>query len=175
MSIEPQFDCHRHRLGRVCDRYLTRIAILILLCLMYPSRGVAQTQQDAIAEFKRMATSLASEPPFDCNADRLASRDVHQTEDFLFAAAAEAIVQGRDGESGNSLVTAEEVLRNLVSISDVADASWPIDNRFRYRVLDLKPMLLVQFSIRSSGSFAAFGVPEKIGRSNNTNWMRLTY
>ena len=153
-----------------------RTIIVVFLMLICPSRGDAQSPpKDPIAEFKKFATLLASQPPFDCNADRLASPSVHSTEDLLFGSAAEAILQGLNRDGGNAAVTAENVLKNLVNVSDVANAGWPKDNRFKYRLLDLKPMVLVQFSIRSSDSFAAFGVPESIGRTKNTNWMRLSF
>jgi len=60
---------------------------------------------------------------------------------------------------------ATETLRKLQRMSAEINATWPEDNRFRFEVLDLPPVLVVKVGLRTHETFFVFGGPE--GKSGN--------
>lgn len=147
-------------------------ALILVILLVWAEPGGCQTAAPAgAAESKhllehrqdfekrlRLLADLLADPcvgPAKPGDDRDSAE--HESRLFEDAAAlvAEALNQTDLRAPGDR---ATSVLEELRKLSDTVNAQWPEENRFRFQILELGPMLVVRMSIRTYGAFSALAL-----------------
>src|SRR5579884_2538342 len=135
---------------------------------------VASQNNNPISEFKTVVTKLATEPSTDFNPETKPSANLRQNEALFVRFAAETILDALNSESGEPASITNKALRNLNKIVDSATGSWPKENQFRYKTLDLSPLIVVKLGIRSRETFRAFGLP-LVNGPEKRQWVFVNY
>jgi len=118
----------------------------------------------APSNMEELLGRMASVAPDDCSTPTPApssSADINQLETQLFDAV-KAQVAGRlnapsPAPSSNAGSRATSALRDLEQWSAEHNKSWPDEDRFHFKVLELPPAVLIEMSYRSHASLVLFG------------------
>jgi len=125
-------------------------------------------QADAPPGFRQLLEKLASFSPDPCGPPFGPMPDSSDLESSAFYKAEEIMTEDLNALAAtprSPLERATETLRRLQRMSAEINASWPEDDRFRFEVLDLPPVLVVKVGLRTHETFFVFGGPE--GKSGN--------
>jgi len=154
-------------------------ACCCLLALAHtPAYGQATAPAYGVAEFRRLATQLTSEPPDDCGLANESdpSKVVHKVEDDLFKSVEDTVLASMNGAPAAPASAAGAVLQELEKIGSQVDTSWPQERRFHYQLLDLKTAMVLKLTIRSRATFSVLAVPALLPegrRKKNTAWRQV--
>jgi hypothetical protein len=132
----------------------------------------AGARERPIEDFARLTIRLVPEPDTDFNTSP--SKDVHTTENALIQDAENLVLQALN--RGQSVQGQSPVLSTLGKLKEISDKNlkqWPTDSRFRYKVLDLAPLVVIKFGIRDRETFRAYGIPSRVDRATNARWLRV--
>ncbi len=140
---------------------LSTLAILLTLdAAASPLRAVAASVASVTTEDLLRRMALAA--PDDCSvpaASAASSADVSDLENQLFEAAKVQVAEGLNDHSSasNAGSRAISALREVERSSAEIDKSWPTEDRFHFKALDLPPGILVEMTYRAHASLVLFG------------------
>ena len=136
----------------------------------------ATPQQESVPhpDFHQLLEKIASFSPDPCGLPYEANQESADIESSAFDRAADALTEGLNASGASHSPVLErvtEALTRLQRMSAETNASWPEENRFRFEVLDLPPVLVVKMGLRSHETFFVFGSEGKSGRLSQ-DWHR---
>jgi hypothetical protein len=148
-------------------------AVLSLTPMAEPQVPSAAESRPDVTQLLRSFAGYAPDP---CGLEQASEKDWHsfQIEDPLFDRVADLVADALNTEAATPSELAKDALRLVERASDEANAAWPKENRFRFEILDLKEVLVVELSIRTHGRFFVFGVPQTYDGKPNQLWRRIT-
>jgi hypothetical protein len=140
------------------------VAILLAFGAALSSSGVAAAT-GAPLNTEELLGRMASVAPDDCSTPApslLSSADVNQLETQLFEAVkaqvADRLNVPSPVPSSNVGSRATSTLRGVEKWSAEHNKSWPDEDRFHFKVLELAPAVLIELSYRHHASLALFGL-----------------
>jgi hypothetical protein len=124
---------------------------------------------DPRPDFRQLLEKIASFPPNPCGPPYGAIQNSSDLESSAFYKAADVVTEDLNtaGATAEPLERAKATLRKLQGMSAEINASWPEEDRFRFEILKLPPVLVVKMGLRTQETFFVFGSPE--GKSGNAN------
>lgn len=150
-------------------------ALLFLIC--HASITAQQARANRLtAEFRGAAAQLAAAPSDNCTLVNSASppENISGLEDQIFETTDAAILEGL--HASDPIAAVQRSLDILQSVSAEIDSAWPEANRFHYKLLQIDPVLVVQFGLRSRETYSVFAVPQlkPAGpRVPNHDWLQV--
>ena len=136
-----------------------------------------KVSQQPLQQFEQTLTKLAPASADDCGWEGSPapkfSGDTARLEDNLFDEADAAIVQALNAPGSNPKQAVTQTLLSLRSMSDRINRSWPADRRFHYELLEIDPIFVVDYHIRSRSTWSAFAVADEAEwpkKGTNTQW-----
>lgn len=142
---------------------ITVVVFFYFLAAVVPSASAVTPHFDSRADFQKHLQMLNEQAPDPCVSSSAipVSTDSEDHESRLFDDAANlvegALIQASAG-SGSPRDRAAATLDELRDMSATVNADWPKENRFRYRILEAGPLLVVQMSVRTYDAFRAFAM-----------------
>lgn len=160
---------------------LRAIAVAVLTFIFFAFPGANKSfcapaqQPSAAPDFRQLLQKLADYSPDPCGPPYGREEDWHSddAEMRLFDKTQQAITQELNAAGEGSRTPrerAEEALKKLREMSEEVNAAWPDENRFRFQILDLSPVLVVKMGIRTHETFFVFGIPEEDSGKANRLW-----
>jgi hypothetical protein len=146
----------------------TFVSVLLTLSIVEKCLCAPQQEADARPDFRQLLEKIASFSPDPCGPPYGDMPDSSELESSAFYRAADAVTDDLNAVAATPMSPVEratETLRTLKRKSAGINASWPEENRFRFEVLDLPPVLVVKMGLRTHETFFVFGSPE--GKSGN--------
>jgi hypothetical protein len=125
---------------------------------------------DSPPDFRELLQKIASFPPDPCGPPNGAVQNSSELESSAFDRAADIVTEGLNTARAtpqSSVERATETLNKLVRMSAEVNSSWPEEDRFRFEILKLPPVIVVKMGLRNHELFFAFGNSE--GKSGNAN------
>ena len=125
---------------------------------------------DSPPDFRELLQMIASFPPDPCGPPNGAVQNSSELESSAFDRAADIVTEGLNTARAtpqSSVERATETLNKLVRMSAEVNSSWPEEDRFRFEILKLPPVIVVKMGLRNHELFFAFGNSE--GKSGNAN------
>ena len=142
---------------------LSLLAILLALDAA-PSPSKAMTAGAAPSSAEDLLRRMSSEAPDNCSAPApspSSSADINDLESRLFEAVktlvADRLNTAPPALNSNVGLRAISALREVEQSSAENNKSWPAEDRFHFKVLDLLPAILVQMTYRSRAVLVLFG------------------
>jgi hypothetical protein len=159
-------------------RRFSRVAVLCIMGLNSIGIAAGQTEPSPPQpDFQQLLHKMAGGTADSCGGPWSAEHELVSPEDSVFEQAVDAVTDSLNApESGKATPKgrASSALKELERQSAEINASWPVENRFHFEVVDLAPALLVTMSIRSQGNYFAFGIPaeDDYGKPNR-QWKKI--
>jgi hypothetical protein len=129
-------------------------------------------QADSRPDFRQLLEKIASFSPDPCGPPYGTTQDSADLESSAFYRAADILAGNLNAAAASpdsSLERATETLRKLQRMSAEINASWPEEDRFRFEILKLPPVLVVKMGLRTHETFFVFGGAKgESGKANQT-------
>jgi hypothetical protein len=141
----------------------TFVCVLATLAVVEKCFCAPAQQVDARPDFRQLLEKIASFSPDPCGPPYGAMPDSSDLESSAFYRAADMVTEDLNAVAAtpkSPVERATETLGKLQRISAEINASWPEENRFRFEVLDLPPVLVVKVGLRTHETFFVFGGPD---------------
>jgi len=178
------------RAVRMKGRTPIRLALSALAMLL--TIGATPSPQKVMADNSAPPTAddllqrMASKAPDDCAPDAApsvaSSADVSDLQRQLFDAVKAQVADRLNAtspvQSANAASRATSALRDVEQWSAEHNKSWPDEDRFHFKVLELPPAVLIEMSYRSHASLVLFGsinLNKDETREPGTKWREVDF
>jgi hypothetical protein len=161
----------------------SRTAIMLLAAFLgrcSPCLAQKPETSDPIQEFEGTVAKLASATADDCGWENAShpvfSADTTKLENKLFHEADAGIINSLNASTGDPKDAVSRVLESMRDMSEHADRAWPTNRRFHYELLEIDPVFVVNYHIRSRSTWSAFAVPALAAypeKGKNIKWVRV--
>jgi hypothetical protein len=152
------------------------VSVLSGVALTEGNLGATPQQESVLhPDFHQLLEKITSFSPDPCGPPYEANQESADIESSAFDRAADAVMEGLSASGAShspALERATEALTRLHRMSAETNASWPEENRFRFEVLDLPPVLVVKMGLRSHETFFVFGRSEGKSGKLSQEWHR---
>lgn len=151
------------------------LAVALALVIPCWAQQEAPVKLNEVERFRQALQALASAAPDPCNPPSGPSLKSNDAESAVFSRAADAIAEklNASGPAVSPKDSAAGMLRTLKEISGEVLASWPDEDRFEAKIVDVSPALVLQTSVRGRASYSVVAVATDYMDSKLRRWREV--
>jgi hypothetical protein len=154
--------------------------LLVSAILFFASADFSLGQQNAtvqksnsVDDVRILLQKISGFSPDPCGPPYGVFQNSSDIESLIFRKATDSVTEALNATLADPKSPPERAEKSLMALRKLSaeiNASWPEENRFQFKILDIAPALVVKLSIRTREGFFVFGVPAEDSGKPNCNW-----